>query len=136
MGRDAGGRKQGPGMAPRARMRGAGLIEALIALGLLAGSTLGTLAAFTGAERGGHAAWLRLRAVDLAADAAEQLRASSDPSSWDAQAWQADVASRLPAGVARVEHLPEGLRLTLQWTDRASSSTQQLTRIVSLDAAP
>ena len=39
---------------------------------------------------------------------------------------QAEVASRLPAGVARVEHLPDGLRLTLQWTDRASSSTQPM----------
>lgn len=135
MGRDAQGR--GPGMAPGAvGMRGAGLIEALIALGLLAGSTLGTLAAFTGAERGGHAAWLRLTAVDLAADAAEQLRATSPTSAWDATAWQARVATLLPDGVGSLAADAQGYRLTLRWRDRATGTPQQLMQHIALDPAP
>lgn len=139
MGRDAG--KKGPGTAPRAgmrgaRMQGAGMIEALLALGLLSASTVGTLVAFTGAERGGHAAWLRLTAVDLAADAAEQLRATGAGTAWDAAAWRASVASQLPDGVATAEANAQGYRLTLRWMDRASGSEQQLMQQVLLGAAP
>lgn len=135
MGRDAG--RQGPGTAPGTqRMRGAGLIEALIALGLLAGATLGTLRAFTGAERGGHSAWLRLVAVDLAAEAAEQLRTLPTAANWDVGAWQAAVAAQLPSGEARADADAQGYSLSLRWADRSSGDMQQLTRRVDLRAAP
>lgn len=117
-------------------MRGAGLIEALIALGLLAGATLGTLRAFTDAERGSHSAWLRVVAVDLAAEAAEQLRALPVSADWDVAAWQAAVASQLPAGQATAAADPQGYRLTLRWADRMTADTRQLLRRVNLETTP
>ena len=151
MGREATVNHKGPGTAP-GRSKGArdqhggGLIEALLALLLLASSTLGTLAAFTGAERGNHSALLRLAAVDLAADAAEELRALAVTTDWTVATWQAAAATRLPSrasgGAALdapvAEAVPDGSgwRLTLRWLDPADGAAQSLTRRVDLAAAP
>ena len=136
MGRDASLKHRGPGTAPGHGQRGAGLIEAMLALGLLSASTLGTLSAFTGAERGGHAAWLRLAAVDLAADAAEQIRALSPGTDWNASDWQAAAARLLPEGAASATRDAQGYHLSLRWKDRAADDAQSLTRDVLTEAAP
>ena len=151
MGRDATENHKGPGTAPgRSKgtrdQQGGGLIEALLALLLLASSTLGTLAAFTGAERGNHSALLRLAAVDLAADAAEELRALAGTADWAMATWQEAAAARLPSrasgGAALdapvAEGTPDGSgwRLTLRWLDPAGGGTQVLTRRVDVAARP
>jgi len=151
MGRDATVNHRGPGTAPgrsqgAGAQRGGGLIEALLALVLLAGSTIGTLAAFTGAERGNHSALLRLAAVDLVADAAEELRALAVSTDWAVDAWRAAASARLPsqasggaslyAPVAEATSDGSGWRLTLRWLDPAGAGPQTLTRRVDLDARP
>jgi Tfp pilus assembly protein PilV len=137
MGRDA----AGPGTAP-GRMDGAGLVEALIALLVLATATLGTLAGFTGALRADHAALLRMRAVDLVSDAAERLRAAAPGLAWDVTTWQQDAAALLPrmgarsaiapAQLAVADRLATGYRLTLRWIDPADGAAVQLERRVDL----
>ena len=146
MGREATLNNRGPGTAPARSQGGSGLIEALLALLLLASSTLGTLAAFTGAERGNHSALLRLAAVDLAADAAEELRALAVTTDWAVATWQTAAAARLPsrasggasldAPVAEATPDANGWQLTLRWLDPAGGGPQSLTRRVDLGAAP
>ncbi|MEY4760942.1 MAG: hypothetical protein RLZZ200_798 [Pseudomonadota bacterium] len=151
MGRDATVERGGPGTAPGCRgclrqQQGGGLIEALIALLLLAASTVGTLSAFAGAERGGHAALLRMAAVDLAADAAEELRALPAPMDWNPGPWQQLAAARLPsrakggaslaAPVAQAAPEAAGWRLSLRWLDPADGGIQSITRQVDLTVPP
>lgn len=140
MGRDA----VGPGKALE-DMRGAGIVEALLALLLFATATLGTLSAFTGATRGDHSALLRTQAVGLAADAAEQLRARLPGAPWDAAAWQREALAVLPgqgrrttlpsAQLAVAEASGAGYRLRLRWVDPADGAAVQLEQQVDLPAA-
>ena len=137
MGRDA----VGPGTA-LGWIRGASLVESLLALFLLATATLGTLAGFSWAVRADHAALLRMRAVDLASDAAERLRAVAPGLAWDGAGWQRDVAlllprvgvraSLAPAELAVADHLATGYRLTLRWIDPADGVPARLERRVDL----
>ena len=137
MGRDA----AGPGMA-RGRLKGAALAEALIALLVLATATLGTLAGFAGALRADHAALLRMRAVDLASDAAERLRALAPGQAWDSTTWRQDAAALLPRAGARAmlapaqlavaDRIAAGYRLTLRWIDPADGAAVHLERRVDL----
>ena len=137
MGRDA----VGPGTA-RGRMQGAALAEALIALLVLATATLGALAGFAGALRADHAALLRMRAVDLASDAAERLRALAPGQAWDSTTWRQDAAALLPRAGARAtlapaqlavaDRIAAGYRLTLHWIDPADGAAVHLERRVDL----
>jgi Tfp pilus assembly protein PilV len=92
---------QGPG-THRDTDAGFALVDALVALLLLAVVLLASMAALLKGMQATHGAVLTGRAVDLAADLLEQHRADAAP-----------VAALLPAWNARVEaELPEAARVT------------------------
>lgn len=89
-----------PHGSPR-RIRGFGLVDALVALTLLALTLLGALGSLHFAMRATRAAGWQVHAVDLVADLDEALQsgAATDP----LPAWQARVQHDLPAGAVRLE---------------------------------
>ena len=116
-----------PGTATHAghRFRGSSLLEALVALVVLAIATLGTMAGFTVALRTSHSALLRIRAVDLAAELAEQWRAAAPGGTVNLSAWQQTVALQLPHSdppqLDCQAGNPTACRITLRWADRAAT---------------
>lgn len=78
---------------------GFGLIDALVALALLAVTLLGACGSLLFTLRATHAAAWQMRAVDLVADLDEQLQQldTAQPMAARLEAWQARVRQELPA---------------------------------------
>jgi len=118
------------------RLQGSSLLEALVALTLLAIATLGTMAGFTVALRSSHSALLRIRAVELAAELAEQWRAAAAGSTVDLGAWQQAVALQLPQPdppqLDCQGDRPKACRITLRWADRADSAKASHVSLIEL----
>jgi type IV pilus modification protein PilV len=126
---------------PRSLSAGFGLVEALVALLLLAIATIGAGAAMVASLAAQRAALLRTQAADLAADLAEALRSAPDAAAQDAEirSWQALVQTRLPRAQSEAERLPSsqsaappmqlpaGFRISLQWRDGREPSPAMLT---------
>lgn len=130
-----------PGTATHAarRWQGSSLLEALVALVVLAIATLGTMAGFAVALRSSHSALLRIRAVDLAAELAEQWRAAAPGGTADLPAWQQAVALQLPHSdppqLDCQAGSPTACRITLHWADRAGTVRSSQQALIEL-AAP
>jgi Tfp pilus assembly protein PilV len=120
-------------------MCGFALMEALVALLLLATATIGAGAAMIQALSGQRAALLRTQAADLAADLAEALRAAPDAGARAAEilTWQVAVARRLPQSLSQAIHRPPaGFDIQLQWRDGRAPAHSGLTLAVTLVASP
>jgi Tfp pilus assembly protein PilV len=83
---------------------GFALVDALVALLLLAVVLLASLAALLKGMQATHGAVLTGRAVDLAADLLEQHRADATPVAALLPAWNARVESTLPAPARATAH--------------------------------
>jgi Tfp pilus assembly protein PilV len=127
---------------PLVKQIGVGLVDVLVALALLAVALLGSVAALTQTLAQSRAAALHTRAVDLAADFAEELRASAAAAErmTTLAAWQSRVAQALPVGtlppaqyataiaVAPTAQLPHArVDLVLRWHEPPANHPQQLT---------
>lgn len=127
-----------PGTATQAghRFRGSSLLEALVALMVLAIATLGTMAGFTVALRSSHSALLRIRAAELSAELAEQWRAAAPGGTVDLSAWQQAVALQLPHSdppqLDCQAGNPTACRITLRWADRADKTKAGLVSQIAL----
>lgn len=84
------------------------MVEALVALVVLAVGLLGVAALYLDTLRGGRSALYRQQAVSLAADLGDRLRADAlacgNPAAFDTceADWRDSVAARLPGGIATV----------------------------------
>ena len=127
-----------PGTATHAghRFRGSSLLEALVALVVLAIATLGTMAGFAVALRSSHSALLRIRAVELAAELAEQWRAAAPGNTVDLGAWQQAVALQLPnpdpPQLDCQGERPTACRITLRWADRLDTARASQVSLIEL----
>jgi hypothetical protein len=117
-------------MSRRARsvQRGAGLIDTLVALTLLAFSLLGASTTLIRTLTANHAAALQTTAVDLAADLAEDRRAGSDlfDEADLIQSWQRRVAAELP-GANPLEQTLTASDVTVRWRDPVIQRSTDLT---------
>jgi Tfp pilus assembly protein PilV len=99
---------------------GAGLIDTLVALTLLALSLLGASATLIRTLGANRAAALQTTAVDLAADLAEDTqvaRALFDQSNL-IQDWRSRIANELPGAPARDQNVTDS-EVSLSWWDPA-----------------
>jgi Tfp pilus assembly protein PilV len=129
------------------RAAGFALMEALLALLLLAVAVGGAGSALVESLAGQRSAQLRTRAADLAADMAEALRATPDAASLQTEIalWQALVQQQLPGGASQVlvrpqpsatrEAMPAGFDIQLQWRDGRMAAPAQLQLPIALAPA-
>lgn len=120
-----------PARAPRPAA-GQSLLDALVALLLVATTLLGAATALVRGIAASRGAALQTSAVDLVADLSEQLRAS-DPTGQSSlvENWTRSAADVLPSGTAQAVPMPEAAtgpeaagqwsRLTLRWHDPADA---------------
>jgi Tfp pilus assembly protein PilV len=105
---------------------GAGLIDTLVALTLLALSLLGASTTLVRTLAANRAAALQSTAVDLAADLAEDRRTGS--AAFDASSlvedWRSRVATELPGALRRDQTLTAS-EVTLRWRDPAVHRTTE-----------
>lgn len=99
---------------------GAGLIDTLVALTLLALSLLGASTALIRTLAANRAAALQTTAVDLAADLAEDQRAGSTilNAASLVEVWRNRVATELPGALPRYQTITAS-GVTLRWSDPA-----------------
>ncbi|MEO8316578.1 MAG: hypothetical protein ABI645_17500, partial [Pseudomonadota bacterium] len=128
-------------------LSGFALMEALIALLLLATAMIGAGTAMVHSLAGQRAALLRTQAVDLAADLAEALRAAPDAAAQEAEisAWQAAVLRRLPQAQSDALRRPPpqtgatslspGFDIHLQWRDGRAPSPSVLALPVAVGSS-
>jgi Tfp pilus assembly protein PilV len=132
---------------PHPSLSGFVLIEALVALLLLATAMMGAGIALVDALSAQRAALLQTRAADLAGNLAEALRSAPDLATAQAeiQSWQGEVLLQLPQAqpqaLQRPRHLspaslPAGFDIHLQWREGRSSAFSQLTLPVALATSP
>jgi Tfp pilus assembly protein PilV len=115
---------------------GFAMLEVLIALLLFAVALLGSCASLVHGMRAAHSALLLTRAVDLAADLAEDVRGLPAGGEVDAAVaqWHERVGSALPvssadfAGATTVtaDPLSPQLDLWLRWRDPSAGASQEL----------
>ena len=121
---------------------GFALTEVLVAVLLTALALVGAEAALLQCQADQRAALLRSRAIDLAADLAEALRAAPDAAaaSSAALAWQQEASNHLPAAIPQANPLQHGaapdelaadVAIRLQWHD-PQHAAQQLTLPLAL----
>jgi Tfp pilus assembly protein PilV len=134
---------------PRIRHAGFAMIDVLVALLLLAITLTGACATLVAAQRSTHSALLATRAVDLAADLAEELHTVTSITEIDAlvAAWRGRASAELPvAGMepdqfasltqaaAQSAATSGGVprhELTLRWHDGRAGGVRQLTMPVA-----
>jgi Tfp pilus assembly protein PilV len=132
---------------PRPGMSGFVLIEALVALLLLATAMMGAGMALVDALSAQRAALLQTRAADLAGNLAEALRSAPNlaAAQVEIQSWQGQVLLLLPrAQPQALQHprplspasLPAAFDIRLQWREGRSSAISQLTLPLALAASP
>jgi Tfp pilus assembly protein PilV len=132
---------------PRPGLSGFVLIEALVALLLLATAMMGAGMALVDALAAQRAALLQTRAADLAGNLAEALRSAPDLATAQAeiQSWQGEVLRQLPRAQAQAlqrprplfpASLPAGFDIHLQWREGRSSAFSQLILPVALANSP
>jgi Tfp pilus assembly protein PilV len=132
---------------PRPGITGFVLIEALVALLLLAAAMMGAGMTLVGALAAQRAALLQTRAADLAGNLAEALRSAPDLAAVQAeiQSWQGEVLQQLPqAQPQALQHappsspasLPAGFDIQLQWREVRSSAFSQLRLPLALATSP
>jgi type IV pilus assembly protein PilV len=126
--------------------RGFTLVEALIAMLVLSIGLLGIAALHVETLRAGRSALLHTKAVSMAADLAERIRANRVPTdayagastnaraSADLDEWQSLVASELPSGAGEIRFAagsattPARYTIRVRWTeaDRAEPAVFEL----------
>lgn len=140
---------------PRVHHAGFAMIDVLVALLLLAITLTGACVTLIKAQRATHSALLASRAVDLAADLAEELQSVSSITESDAvvAAWRARASTQLPvagmepdefASLMQLAAGPEPAtisgdvrrrELTLRWRDERAGGVRQLTLLVAVPFA-
>lgn len=122
------------------RLSGFALIEALVALLLLAVAVVGAVRAMVESLAGQHGVLLRVQAADLAGDLAEALRSAPDDATAAAEirSWQSTVARRLPAGEGRIlaGAAPNAFSIRLNWRDGRAPAPASLSLPLNLDDSP
>jgi Tfp pilus assembly protein PilV len=115
-------------VTPRPGLSGFALIEALVALLLLAIAMMGAAAALVESLAGHRSALLQTQAADLAGNLAEALRSAPDAvtAAAETEAWLAAVLLQLPQARARATALPTGFDIRLQWRDGRTGTPVQL----------
>jgi Tfp pilus assembly protein PilV len=132
---------------PRPGLSGFVLIEALVALLLLATAMMGAGMAMIDALSAQRAALLQTTAADLAGNLAEALRSAPDLATAQAeiQSWQGEVLRQLPQAEPQAlrrprplspASLPAGFDIHLRWREGRSSAFSQLTLPVALATTP
>ena len=128
-------------LAAPTRLQGAGLVELLFSLMLLALALLGAAGALLRAERTAHQARMQSTATQLLADIAEQRLAAADAATAMRVTllWQLRVRRELPRGQGEVEPSdahPDSQTARVEWRDTFAGVTSRSQVVIPRGAPP
>jgi len=118
---------------------GAGLLELLISLALLATALLGTAAAVLQSQRAARQALLHMQATELLAELAEQqLSMPHAAAAVHRPSWTSRVAQTLPLGRGRIDTVSSpthAATAVVEWLEASSGAMQRLQMPLPVRAA-
>lgn len=122
---------------PKSSIAAFALVEALVALLLLAVAVLGAVGTVVESLAGQRGMLLRSQAADLAADLAEALRSAPDPQTvqGEIRSWQNTVRRRLPQAEAWVMPATSTATFSIRihWQDARAPAPETLSLLLRTD---